>query len=115
MNIRQQRPREAVYPPDYWAHCKAAADAKVPKLDGPPQSKRYFKGRNPTCHAQCCDCGKQTVVNRIATDRRSKPRCAHCGGPLLVSNAGRERLSDQRDASTVVRHHRVIAHGAVEE
>lgn len=47
--------------------------------------------------AQCCSCGKRTMIKKKLWLRASRPRCMECGGPLEQSEAARQGDIVHRD------------------
>jgi len=47
---------------------------------------------NPRCWMRCGDCGHRQLERRSCVERRSRPRCAICGGFLYPSQAASEAL-----------------------
>lgn len=42
---------------------------------------------NPKCWMKCEDCEHREILRRSAIERRTRPRCAMCGGLLRMSEA----------------------------
>ena len=116
-NPRQTRPREAVYPDDYWAECKAVADAKPIgwQKDRHGARQAWGSSKTPNCCAVCLECGKRTHLNRRLIDRVRMPRCAECGGPLELSSQSKADMAQGRTASDPRQGYRVLSDSQLEQ
>jgi hypothetical protein len=47
---------------------------------------------NPRCWVHCVECHHRDMIPRAWLDRRSRPRCARCGGNVEPSEAARRAL-----------------------
>lgn len=47
---------------------------------------------NPRCWVRCLDCSHRTMIPRSWLDRRTRPRCVRCGGPIEPSEDARRAL-----------------------